>query len=266
MTTNWINVARLDELPRGARKLCTVDDRRVALFNVDGAIYAIDNHCPHRDGPVGAGALAGTAVTCPWHGWRFCVKTGQCLEPGGNSLRRYAVRVAGNDVSIEIAATPGDGPLNGIYACLVRYGALGHVSRVGSNHSISCSRGDQVIINTDRGLEIGEVLEAPRSVIGSSNSRKPTGELLRVMTEEDHQRRQRLDDTQQTVLRFCQELLAARQLSVVAIDVEQLFDGQSILIHYLGDSSEKLGPIAVDLGTAFGNRHVQFVQIQSRHE
>ena len=54
-------VARTDELPEGARKLCNVEDRRIAVFNLAGTLYAIDNHCPHRDGPVGAGESTGRA-------------------------------------------------------------------------------------------------------------------------------------------------------------------------------------------------------------
>ena len=49
-----IKVARTDQLSVGSRKLCTIKDRRIAVFNLAGTLYAIDNHCTHRDGPVGA--------------------------------------------------------------------------------------------------------------------------------------------------------------------------------------------------------------------
>jgi len=48
-----IKGARTDQLPVGACKLCTIKDRRIAIFNLDGFLYAVDNHCSHRDGPVG---------------------------------------------------------------------------------------------------------------------------------------------------------------------------------------------------------------------
>ena len=92
-----IKVARTDQLPVGARKLCTIEDRRIAIFNLDGTLYAIDNHCSHRDGPVGAGELNDVVITCPWHGWRFNVTSGRCLEDGAN-LRCYPVHVEGSDV------------------------------------------------------------------------------------------------------------------------------------------------------------------------
>jgi nitrite reductase (NADH) small subunit len=263
MTSKLIKVAELDQLRPGARKLCTVDDRRIALFNLDGTIYAIDNHCTHRDGPVGAGQLNNTVITCPWHGWRFDVATGRCLESEGKDLRQYPVSVEGNVVLIDIAAAASPEKSDGIYSCLVRYGVMGHVSRVGSNRLIPCRRGDRVIVNTDRGLEVGEVLEAPSSTAGSSGENRPTGELLRVMSEEDQREQQRLESEHLSTLRMCEEHVAERKLPITIVDVEQLFDGQTIIVHYLGELTEKLGPVAVELSNAAGNRRVQFEQIES---
>ena len=102
VTEKLIKVAEIDQLPAGDRKLCTLADRRIALFNLDGTIYAIDNHCTHRDGPVGTGELKGGVITCPWHGWRFNVTTGRCLE-GGANLRCYSVHVEGSDVFVDVS-------------------------------------------------------------------------------------------------------------------------------------------------------------------
>ncbi|MCG8585691.1 MAG: Rieske 2Fe-2S domain-containing protein [Pirellulales bacterium] len=71
MTEKLIKVVELDQLLPGARKLCTFEGRRIALFNLDGTTHAIDNHCTHRYGPVGAGELKDAVITCPWHG-RHC--------------------------------------------------------------------------------------------------------------------------------------------------------------------------------------------------
>lgn len=238
-------VAELDQLPFGARKLCSVEDRRIALFNLDGTIHAIDNHCTHRDGPVGAGELRDAVITCPWHGWRFNVTTGRCLEPQGENLRQYPVTVEGNDILIDVAATSSqeDG---GVISYLVRYGVLGHVGRVGSNRLIPCRRGDRVVVHTDRGLELGEVLEAPSSVESSFSGNKPAGELLRVMTEDDQRQLQELNGTDKPVLQECQKLLAERDLPVTVVDAELLFDDQTIIVYFLGEQTAKLGPVAVD--------------------
>ena len=72
----------------------TEDPRTLALFNVDGTLYAVDNTCPHRGGPLGEGDLDGAIVTCPWHGWRYDVTTG---TRDGNP----AVRVACYPVTVE---------------------------------------------------------------------------------------------------------------------------------------------------------------------
>jgi nitrite reductase/ring-hydroxylating ferredoxin subunit len=74
---NWVSVARHDECPPGSALEVVAGDRILALFNVDGTIYAIDGICPHQGGPLGQGTLCGTVVTCPWHGWQFDVTTGQ---------------------------------------------------------------------------------------------------------------------------------------------------------------------------------------------
>ena len=52
----------------------------IALFNVDGTFYAMDNSCPHAGGPLGEGKVNGGIVECPWHGWRFDIRTGTRVE------------------------------------------------------------------------------------------------------------------------------------------------------------------------------------------
>ncbi len=74
---NWIQLARVNELPVGASKECVAEGRVVALFNVQGKFYALDGVCPHQGGPLGRGLLEGSVVTCPWHGWQFDVTSGR---------------------------------------------------------------------------------------------------------------------------------------------------------------------------------------------
>jgi len=71
----FVKVAQVSDLQPGAGKVVMVKDRAIALFNVDGTFYAIDNICLHRGGPLGEGELEGCVVTCPWHGWQYDVKT-----------------------------------------------------------------------------------------------------------------------------------------------------------------------------------------------
>ncbi|MFQ5950457.1 MAG: Rieske (2Fe-2S) protein [Candidatus Geothermarchaeales archaeon] len=64
-TQDFVTVARVGEIPPGEGRVTTVNGTKVALFNVDGEFYAIDNTCLHLGGPLGEGALEGTVVSCP---------------------------------------------------------------------------------------------------------------------------------------------------------------------------------------------------------
>lgn len=78
-------VVETRDLPPGTGTSVDAGGRTLALFNVDGALYAVDNTCPHRGGPLGEGDLDGAVVTCPWHGRRYDVTTG--AHDGNPSLR-----------------------------------------------------------------------------------------------------------------------------------------------------------------------------------
>ena len=73
---------------------------KVALFRYDGAIYAIRNQCPHMGGDLGEGLLTGDIVRCPWHGWKFNIKTGKMPEAELVSVRSFEVKVEGEDVYV----------------------------------------------------------------------------------------------------------------------------------------------------------------------
>ena len=98
----FVKLATLDELPPGGSKEVEHGGRIYALFNVDGIISAIDGLCPHQGGPLADGPLDGTYVTCPWHGWQFCVRTGKTTL--NTKLRQpvFEVRVEGHDVLVGV--------------------------------------------------------------------------------------------------------------------------------------------------------------------
>jgi len=72
--------AKLSEIPSGSIKEVQVGGQAIALANVGGTLYAINNTCLHRGGPLGEGQLEGSVVTCPWHGWQFNVATGKAVQ------------------------------------------------------------------------------------------------------------------------------------------------------------------------------------------
>ncbi|PYU31116.1 MAG: hypothetical protein DMG28_16285 [Acidobacteria bacterium] len=72
-------------------------------FNSGGRLYAIENICPHRGGPLGEGKIEDDEVICPWHGSRFNLKTGAVLEPPARQgVKSFAVQVTADDVEVEI--------------------------------------------------------------------------------------------------------------------------------------------------------------------
>ena len=98
----YTKVANANELQPGQGKLVTAGDQRVALFNVDGTCYAINDTCTHKGGPLSDGALEDDVVTCPWHGARFCVRDGQVQgPPARESVTSYPVRVTDGSIEIE---------------------------------------------------------------------------------------------------------------------------------------------------------------------
>jgi 3-phenylpropionate/trans-cinnamate dioxygenase ferredoxin component len=87
------NEFRVSDVPPGSALLVG----NVAVFNVDGRLCATQNECTHRQGPLNEGELAGSTVTCPWHGSQFDVTTGAVLEgPATEPLRTYTVVVEGD--------------------------------------------------------------------------------------------------------------------------------------------------------------------------
>jgi nitrite reductase/ring-hydroxylating ferredoxin subunit len=101
--SEFMKVARLGEIAVGQGKLVETGGKEIALFNVGGAIHAIDNSCTHVGGPLCEGELDGTEVTCPWHGAIFDVTTGAVLGPPATSpISRYSVRIEGSDIEVEI--------------------------------------------------------------------------------------------------------------------------------------------------------------------
>jgi nitrite reductase/ring-hydroxylating ferredoxin subunit len=98
----FTKVAKTGDVADGHGKCVVVGGKNVALFNVGGTFYAIDDTCPHKGGPLSEGTLNGNNVTCPWHGACFDVTTGAHLSgPGASGVNHYNVRVEGDDIEVD---------------------------------------------------------------------------------------------------------------------------------------------------------------------
>ncbi len=96
----FVRVTGTTDVQPGQGIVAEVNGKPLAVFNVDGAFYAIDNTCIHRGGPLGEGDLEGSVVTCPWHGWQYDVTTGACVANPSAKVERYEVQVEGTDVKV----------------------------------------------------------------------------------------------------------------------------------------------------------------------
>jgi nitrite reductase/ring-hydroxylating ferredoxin subunit len=90
----FVTVAHLRDVPPGAVRAVQAGDRWYALVNLDGALHAVDNNCPHNGGPLSKGTLNGQVLICPWHAWSWDVTSGRNCAPGTDwRVPRVPVRV-----------------------------------------------------------------------------------------------------------------------------------------------------------------------------
>lgn len=145
---------------------------------------------------------------------------------------------------------------------IVRVGAFGHVGRFIPLEGRSYPRGTRVVCRTRRGLELGEVLTtadfdvAEEIAKGSRDEAdRPDavadGEIVRCMTSEDQLLLLRLQQRRAEAIASCEKLLAKHHLNVTLIEVEQTFDGQSLVFYFLGDMSPEVDTITTELAQAY---------------
>ena len=97
--SEWIEIGKLDDIPvRGARVVRTPDGE-VAVFRTgDDRLFALDNRCPHKDGPLSEGIVFDHKVACPLHNWKIELETGSAVAPDEGCVRTYPVEVSAEGV------------------------------------------------------------------------------------------------------------------------------------------------------------------------
>ncbi len=102
-TTEFVKAINKRELASGQASVVELNGTRIAIFNVDGQFYAVDDACTHSGGPLSEGELDGREVTCPWHGAVFDITTGKVVgSPAEDSVNRHEVKVEGDDVMVKV--------------------------------------------------------------------------------------------------------------------------------------------------------------------
>jgi nitrite reductase/ring-hydroxylating ferredoxin subunit len=98
----FLRAAKKDEVPAGTIREFQLDGKTVAVANVAGKLFAINNVCLHRGGPLGQGELEGQVVTCPWHGWRYEVTNGKLVTNPAVAVETYPIEIRGDDIFVDI--------------------------------------------------------------------------------------------------------------------------------------------------------------------
>lgn len=100
-SNDWLDVAALEDLPPGAYEIVETDDAVLAVFNVEGDFFAIEDICTHDGEELTGGPVDGDQIICPRHGARFCLRTGKALTPPAyEDLPTFPVRVRDGRVEV----------------------------------------------------------------------------------------------------------------------------------------------------------------------
>ncbi|HEV2915239.1 MAG TPA: non-heme iron oxygenase ferredoxin subunit [Pyrinomonadaceae bacterium] len=98
-----VTVGRVEDVPEGRGATVELKDgTELALYHIEGEFHAIENFCPHKGAPLADGHLCGHTVECDWHGWRFDVRTGQCLNRPHSPVETYEVLIEDGWIKIAV--------------------------------------------------------------------------------------------------------------------------------------------------------------------
>ena len=148
---------------------------------------------------------------------------------------------------------------------IVRHGAMRFLGTFEADEAVSYRRGDRVVLRTDRGLEVGDVLceTSPRAVELLSD---PThGRIVRRLNEEDQNALRRLGDAERREMDACLAFIASRRLQMELVDVEHLFGGERIVFYFLAEKRVDFRELVKDLARQFQTR-IEMRQIGVRDE
>ena len=100
---NWIAIAKLEEIPRLGARVIKSDTMDIALFRTaNDQVFAMQDRCPHKGGPLSQGIVHGTSVTCPLHNWKIDLASGEALGPDQGCVQTYEVKVEAGTVYLTV--------------------------------------------------------------------------------------------------------------------------------------------------------------------
>jgi nitrite reductase (NADH) small subunit len=99
----WVKLCAAHEAPKPGEVMeAEAAGVSVCLANIDGRLAALDNVCPHRQGPLGGGWVEGEAVVCPWHSWAFSTLTGEAEPPEHAKVVVFGLKIEGEDLLVNL--------------------------------------------------------------------------------------------------------------------------------------------------------------------
>jgi nitrite reductase (NADH) small subunit len=101
----WLKICALQDIPRLGARVVRGPHGDIALFRTaDDAVFALDDRCPHKGGPLSQGIVAGTRVACPLHGWHIELDSGVAVEPDEGCAARHATKIEAGEVYLAASA------------------------------------------------------------------------------------------------------------------------------------------------------------------
>lgn len=114
--SQWTEIGHIDDIPRLGARVVRTPEGDIAVFrNADDEIFAIEDRCPHRGGPLSQGIVHGRRVTCPMHNWAIELSNGKAVAPDEGCARNYPVTVKDGVISLHLG-TENDARLEAVPA------------------------------------------------------------------------------------------------------------------------------------------------------
>ncbi len=261
--SNWVLIA--DELPAttGSGITAWLDGAEWAIFRDGEEWFAVSGRCPHKGAPLVDGTVEDGCVTCPWHGWKFDSHTGDCVDHRGFHVQRAAVRVdADRRAWIDqpppepVIETKPAAAVDTSQYHLVRYSRLGWVGIFSTAEAVSCQLREQVIVETTRGVELGEFLGAARL---ADAAQKKAGALLRAASAIDVSQQAANATLLSQLIQAACESAIRMQLPIEIVDGEVLCEGGIAILYYLGEFVPDFAVLRTELALQYGLNRIDLV-------
>ncbi len=103
--SNWMKVCALDEIPRLGARVVQHGGIDIAVFrNAEDEVFAVEDRCPHKGGPLSQGIVYGRKVTCPLHGWNIELESGCAVAPDEGCAREFPIKIEGSRVWLDLSS------------------------------------------------------------------------------------------------------------------------------------------------------------------